>query len=125
MVILTKKGQIMTKVNLAETKAHLSKYINMAEFGGEEIVIQKHGRPVAAIINIELYEKLKQINSFANDDKLVYKKLNYKEHIVKPSYSLDEMLQLVGDEDKDVKSFSDIDDVETFAKELRNNAWKR
>lgn len=125
MVILTKKGQIMTKVNLAETKAHLSKYINMAEFGGEEIVIQKHGRPVAAIINIELYEKLKQINSFANDDKLVYKKLNYKEHIVKPSYSLDEMLQLVGDEDKDVKPFSDIDDVEAFAKELRNNAWKR
>ena len=98
----------MTKVNLAETKAHLSKYVNMAEFAGEEIVIQKHGRPVAALIHIELY-----------------KKLNYKEHIVKPSYTLDEMLQLVGDEEKDVKPFSDVEDVVAFAKELRNNAWKR
>ena len=115
----------MTKVNLAETKAHLSKYINMAEFAGEEIVIQKHGRPVAALINIELYEKLKEMESSANNDKLVYKKLNYKEHIVKPSFTLDEMLQLVGDEEKDVKPFSDIDDVVAFAKELRNNAWKR
>lgn len=115
----------MTKVNLAETKAHLSKYVNMAEFAGEEIVIQKHGRPVAALINIELYEKLKQMDLSANNDTLVYKKLNYKEHIVKPAYSLDEMLHLVGDEEKDVKPFSDIDDVMAFAKELRNNAWKR
>ncbi len=115
----------MTKVNLAETKAHLSKYVNMAEFGGEEIVIQKHGRPVAALINIELYEKLKQMDLSANNDKLVYKKLSYKEHLVKPAYSLDEMLHLVGDEEKDVKPFSDVDDVAAFAKELRNNAWKR
>jgi prevent-host-death family protein len=115
----------MTKVNLAETKAHLSKYINMAEFAGEEIVIQKHGRPVAALINIELYEKLKRMISSSESDKLVYKKLNYKEHLVKPPYSLDEMLQLIGDEEKDVKPFSDFDDVAAFAKELRNNAWKR
>lgn len=115
----------MTKINLAETKAHLSKYINMAEFGGEEIVIQKHGRPVAALINIELYEKFKQLESPADDGKLSYKKLNYKEHIVKPSYTLDEMLLLIGNDEKDVKPFSDVDDVAAFAKELRNNAWKR
>lgn len=115
----------MTKVNLAETKAHLSKYINMAEFGGEEIVIQKHGRPVAALINIELYEKLKEMESSTDNSKLIYKKLNYKEHIIKPSYTLDDMLHLIGDEENDVKPFSDVNDVAAFAKELRNNAWKR
>ncbi|MFA5454368.1 MAG: type II toxin-antitoxin system Phd/YefM family antitoxin [Sulfurimonas sp.] len=115
----------MTKVNLAETKAHLSKYINMAEFAGEEIVIQKHGRPVAALINIELYEKLKRMDLPINNDKLVYKKLNYKEHIAKSSYTLGEMLSLIGDEEKEVKPFSDIDDVAAFSKELRNSAWSR
>lgn len=115
----------MTTINIAETKAHLSKYINMAEFGGEEIVIQKHGRPVAALINIQMYEKLKQMESPHEEGKLIYKKLDYREHIVKPSYSIDEMLLLVGDDDEDVKPFSDIEDVVAFSKELRNNAWKR
>jgi hypothetical protein len=97
----------------------------MAEFGGEEIVIQKHGRPVAALINIEMYEKLKQMQSPFEDGKLVYKKLDYKEHIVKPSYNIDEMLLLVGDDKTDVKPFSDVEDIVAFSKELRTNAWKR
>jgi prevent-host-death family protein len=115
----------MTTINIAETKAHLSKYINMAEFGGEEIVIQKHGRPVAALINIETYEKFKQLDKPAQEGKLVYKKLNYLEHIVKPSYTIDDILLLVGDDNTDVKPFADVEDVIAFSKELRNNAWKR
>lgn len=115
----------MTTINIAETKAHLSKYINMAEFAGEEIVIQKHGRPVAALINIQMYEKLKQLNSPVEDGKLVYKKLDYREHILKPFYTIDEMLSLVGDDNDDTKPFADVDDVIAFSKELRNNAWKR
>lgn len=115
----------MTKINIAETKAHLSKYINMAEFAGEEIVIQKHGRPVAALINIQMYEKLKQLEEPIQEGKLVYKKLDYREHILKSSYSIDEMLLLVGDDDTDTKPFADVDDVIAFSKELRNNAWVR
>jgi len=115
----------MTKINIAETKAHLSKYINMAEFAGEEIVIQKHGRPVAALINIDLYEKLKRLEEPAHDGKLVYKKLDYREHIVKSAYSIDEMLLLVGDDDTDTKPFADVEDVVAFSKDLRNKAWVR
>lgn len=116
----------MTRINIAETKAHLSKYINMAEFGGEEIVIQKHGRPVAALINIEAYEKFKQLDKPIDDGKLIYKKLNYLEHIVKPSYSVDEILSLVGDDaNMEIKPFGDIDDVVAFSKELRRKSWER
>jgi prevent-host-death family protein len=115
----------MTTINIAETKAHLSKYINMAEFAGEEIVIQKHGRPVAALINIGLYEKLKQLEEPLQEGNLVYKKLDYREHIVKSSYSIDEMLSLVGDDTTDTKPFADVEDVVAFSKELRHNAWKR
>lgn len=115
----------MTKVNIADTKAHLSKYINLAELAGEEIVIQKHGRPVAALINIEMYEKFKQMQSPVEEGKLVYKKLDYKEHILKPSHNINELLSLVGDDEKEVEPFSDVDDVVAFAKELRSNAWER
>lgn len=116
----------MTTINIAETKAHLSKYINMAEFGGEEIVIQKHGRPVAALINIKAYEKFKQFDKPIDDGKLIYKKLNYLEHIVKPSHTIDEILSLVGDDaNEGIKPFSDVDDVVAFSKELRQKAWER
>jgi prevent-host-death family protein len=115
----------MTTINIAETKAHLSKYINMAEFAGEEIVIQKHGRPVAALINIDLYEKLKQLDEPIQEGKLIYKKRDYREHIISSSYSLDQMLALVGEDDTEAKPFADVEDVVAFSQQLRNNAWKR
>lgn len=115
----------MTKINIAETKAHLSKYINMAEYAGEEIVIQKHGRPVAALINFDQYEKLKRLEEPLEQGKLRYEKLNYREHIVNSSYSLDQMLALVGEDDTDAKPFADVEDVIAFSQQLRNNAWRR
>ncbi len=115
----------MTKINIAETKAHLSKYISMAEFAGEEIVIQKHGRPVAALINFDRYEKLKQLEEPAQEGNLLYKKRDYREHIVSSSYSLDQMLTLIGEDDTDAKPFADVEDVVAFSRQLRDNAWRR
>jgi prevent-host-death family protein len=37
---------LMVTVNLAEAKAHLSELLDKVE-GGEEVVITRHGRPVA------------------------------------------------------------------------------
>jgi prevent-host-death family protein len=39
----------MSSVNLAVAKAHLSELINKVE-AGEEVVITRHGRPVARVI---------------------------------------------------------------------------
>ena len=39
----------MSSVNLATAKAHLSELINKVE-SGEEVVITRHGRPVARVV---------------------------------------------------------------------------
>ena len=39
----------MSSVNLAVAKAHLSELINKVE-SGEEVVITRHGRPVARVV---------------------------------------------------------------------------
>ncbi len=109
----------MTKVNIAETKAHLSKYINMAEFGGEEIVIQKHGRPVAALINIDLYEKLKKLEEPVQEGKLVYKKLDYRDHLVKSTYTIDEEL-LASEEAQTTKPYEWCEDPAAYVRHIRS-----
>jgi prevent-host-death family protein len=43
--LVTTKGAMVT-VSLAEAKAHLSELLDNVE-GGEEVVITRHGRPVA------------------------------------------------------------------------------
>ena len=46
---VTKKLVMQRQVTLAEAKAHLSALITEAE-GGGEIVVTRHGRPVARIV---------------------------------------------------------------------------
>ena len=41
----------MSAVNLAVAKAHLSELINKVE-SGEEVVITRHGRPVARVVPV-------------------------------------------------------------------------
>ena len=66
---------------------------------------------------------MKKLNKCSlKKDRLSYKILDYKEHILKPSHNIDELLSLVGEDEKQVMSFSDIDDVVAFSKELRSNA---
>ena len=43
----------MVTVNLAQAKAHLSELLDKVE-GGEEIVITRHGHPVAQITSVSL-----------------------------------------------------------------------
>jgi prevent-host-death family protein len=43
---------IMRTVSLAEAKAHLSELVNQAE-NGEEVIITRHGQPVARIAAVE------------------------------------------------------------------------
>ena len=38
------------RVGTHEAKTHLSEYINRVRYGGERIVIERHGKPVAALV---------------------------------------------------------------------------
>ena len=41
------------RVGTHEAKTHLSEYINRVRYGGERILIERHGKPVAALVNTE------------------------------------------------------------------------
>jgi len=54
----------MLTVNLAQAKAHLSEILNRVETG-EEVVITRHGRPVARLATVEPPKQaLKPLASF-------------------------------------------------------------
>ncbi len=39
------------RVGTHEAKTHLSEYINRVRYGGERILIERHGKPVAALVS--------------------------------------------------------------------------
>ncbi|KAB8314102.1 type II toxin-antitoxin system Phd/YefM family antitoxin [Tolypothrix campylonemoides VB511288] len=43
----------MSVVSATEARANFQELINRAEYKGERILIQRHGKPVVAIINLE------------------------------------------------------------------------
>lgn len=46
------------RVGTHEAKTHLSEYLNRVRYGGERIVIERHGKPVAALVSTEDLERL-------------------------------------------------------------------
>lgn len=45
-------------VGTHEAKTHLSEYLNRVLYKGERIVIERHGKPVAALVGVEDLERL-------------------------------------------------------------------
>ncbi len=41
------------RVGTAEAKTHLSEYVNRVYYRGERIMIERHGKPVAALVSTE------------------------------------------------------------------------
>ena len=48
------------RVGTHEAKTHLSEYLNRVRYGGERIVIERHGKPVAALVGVEDLERLEE-----------------------------------------------------------------
>lgn len=46
------------RIGAHEAKTHLSEYLNRVRYGGERIVIERHGKPVAALVSPEDLERL-------------------------------------------------------------------
>lgn len=51
------------RVGTHEAKTHLSEYINRVRYGGERVVIERHGKPVAALVSVEDLERLEKEGS--------------------------------------------------------------
>jgi prevent-host-death family protein len=52
---------VESRLNLSNTKQHLSKLVNQVARGETRVVIEKSGLPVAAIISMEAYERFQQM----------------------------------------------------------------
>jgi prevent-host-death family protein len=47
-------------VGTHEAKTHLSEYLNRVHYRGERVVIERHGKPVAALVGMEDLARLEQ-----------------------------------------------------------------
>ena len=54
----------MITMTVAEAKNRLSDVLRRAEYGGERVVVERHGKPVAAIVSTDDLKRLE-----ATDDK--------------------------------------------------------
>ncbi|MDP2936064.1 MAG: type II toxin-antitoxin system Phd/YefM family antitoxin [Dehalococcoidia bacterium] len=51
----------MTKiVTSAEAKAHLSELVGQVAYGGDHVIIERRGKPVAALVSVAELERLEQ-----------------------------------------------------------------
>ena len=51
----------MTTFSVSQTREHLSEILNQVYYKGEKIIVQKHGKQVAAVISINDFELLERI----------------------------------------------------------------
>ena len=51
------------RVGTQEAKTHLSEYINRVRYGGERVVIERHGKPVAALVGVDDLARLEKEES--------------------------------------------------------------
>ena len=52
----------MKRVNAAEAKARLAALVAEVAYGGEHVIIQRRGVPMAALVRVEELEQLRQSN---------------------------------------------------------------
>jgi prevent-host-death family protein len=53
----------MATMTVADAKNHFSDVLRRAEYGGERVIVERHGKPVAAIVSIE---DLRQLEARGN-----------------------------------------------------------
>lgn len=59
------------RIGTHEAKTHLSEYLSRVHYRGERVVIERHGKPVAALVGMEDLERLEET---AVDDEERYRR---------------------------------------------------
>ena len=63
------RGKLVTSLNVAEAKKHFSDLLGRVAYGGETIVITRHGRPVAKLAPLSAAEPhLAEVRGWLEDD---------------------------------------------------------
>ncbi|MDI6770566.1 MAG: type II toxin-antitoxin system Phd/YefM family antitoxin [Anaerolineales bacterium] len=48
-------------IGMAETKSNLADLVRQVAYGGERFVLERRGRPMAVLISVEEYKRLKEL----------------------------------------------------------------
>jgi prevent-host-death family protein len=59
------QGHVIKRTSAADAKAHFSDLLARVAHTGERVIIEKHGKPVAALVNVRDLEKLEQTDGSA------------------------------------------------------------
>src|SRR4051812_21888373 len=62
MTNMTTSDNFKTRISLAEAKAKLSAVVDEVRRGSRRYLIERHGKPAAAIVSVEELEKLEQLD---------------------------------------------------------------
>jgi prevent-host-death family protein len=57
-----------TTVGTHEAKTRLSEYLNRVAYGGERIVVERHGKPIAALVSVEDLRRLEALTPPPSDE---------------------------------------------------------
>lgn len=50
-----------TEISVSDARSDLAEIINLVKYGNQRFIITRRGRPLAALISIEDYDKLEQL----------------------------------------------------------------
>ena len=57
-----------TRIGTHEAKTRLSEYLNRVSYRGERIIVERHGKPVAALVSVEDLSRLEALDTAAPDE---------------------------------------------------------
>ena len=56
----------MATVTVADAKNHFSDLLRRAEYGGERVIVERHGKPVAVIVSTDDLKRLESLEDVAD-----------------------------------------------------------
>jgi prevent-host-death family protein len=57
------EAMMSVQVGTQEAKTHLSEYLNRVAYRGERILVERHGKPVAALVSVDDLRRLETIEA--------------------------------------------------------------
>jgi prevent-host-death family protein len=92
-----------TRVSIGQVKRDISEMVNRVNYGGERIILTSRGKPKAALINIEDYERLLKSENRATE---------IQKWLADTGYFLQKIEERQGQVDVDALLAADRDDLE-------------
>jgi prevent-host-death family protein len=56
----------MKSITVSDLRKHMNEVLNRVKFGGERIIIVRHGKPVAVIVPLKDFEVLEKLKNDRN-----------------------------------------------------------